>query len=248
MGELNNILQEYGIETVKETDSLEAVNDKRRVAISLIKQEALERKYLNDVQQGRDDFEGTANEAKQKFKESLKHAMTGSDLWMEGDENLKKNSEAIANIIGDVIESNIMLIAGKTGKEYQNGVEQIYAKIQEKMRAINLDASTINSQWLETRWYGQVNIVDEYIEKLKNAKEAQIDYTEATDKAYESEKKATESGASFNDRVEQTQTQLMKAANDTENFYKKIDQLIQDFSGLHIIDFLVKVKPRFLHG
>ena len=242
MGELNSILEEYGIETVNETDSLDAINEKRRVAIALIKEETLERKHLNDVQKGRDDFQGTANEAKEKFKKSLKNALTGNDLLMTADDSLRKNSEAIANIIGDVIENNITLIAGKTGEEYQKGVEQIYAKIKEKMRAIKLDESTIGSQWVEKRWYGEVNIVDEYITEIKEAKEAQDDYTEAIDAAYESEKKATESGASFNDRVDQTATQLMKAANDTENFYKKVDQLIKDYSGENIIDFLVKVK------
>lgn len=242
MGELNSILEEYGIETVKETDSLEAVNDKRRMAIALIKEETLERKHLNDVQQGRDEYGSTVSDARDKMRAQLKNAMTGSFGFLTENEEIRKNASAIANIISDVVESNISLIAGKTGDEYEKGVNKIYDTIQERMRAIGISESTISKQWLDDTLFLKNDIVGDFIEKIKSAKEEQDRYIESTDKAYEAEKKAIENGASFNDRVEQTHTQLMKAANDTDNFAKKVSQLLKDYGGQNVIDFLVKVK------
>lgn len=242
MGELNSILEEYGIETVKETDSLEAVNDKRRMAIALIKEETLERKHLNDVQQGRDEYSSTVSDARDKMRAQLKNAMTGSFGFVTENEEIRKNASAIANIISDVVESNISLIAGKTGDEYEKGVNKIYDTIQERMRAIGISESTISKQWLDDTLFLKNDIVGDFIDKIKSAKEEQDRYIESTDKAYEAEKKAIENGASFNDRVEQTHTQLMKAANDTDNFAKKVSQLLKDYGGQNVIDFLVKVK------
>lgn len=242
MGELNSILEEYGIETVKETDGMDVLNEKRRVAIALIKEETLERKHLNDVQQGRDEYASTVEEARNKMRSQLKEAVTGMYGFVSANDELRQNASAIANIISDVVEQNITLIAGKTGEEYEKGVNKIYDTIQERMRDIGISESTISKQWLDDTLFLKNDIVADFIGKIREAKEEQDRYIESIDKAYESEKKAAESGASFNDRVEQTQTQLMKAANDTENFYKKVDQLVKDYSGLNIIDFLVKVK------
>ena len=242
LGELNSILEEYGIETVKETDGMDVLNEKRRVAISLIKEETLERKHLNDVQQGRDEYASTVEDARNKMRSQLKEAVTGMYGFVSENQELRQNASAIANIISDVVEQNITLIAGKTGEEYEQGVHKIYDTIQQRMRDIGISESTISKQWLDDTLFLKNDIVGDFIGKIKDAKEAQDQYIESIDKAYEAEKKATEGGADFNDRVEQTQTQLMKAANDTDNFYKKIDKLIKDYSGLNIIDFLVKVK------
>jgi len=242
LGELNSILEEYGIETVKETDGMDVLNEKRRVAIALIKEETLERKHLNDVQQGRDEYTSTVEEARNKMRSQLKEAVTGMYGFVYENQELRQNASAIANIISDVVEQNITLIAGKTGEEYEKGVQKIYDTIQQRMRDIGISESTISKQWLDDTLFLKNDIVGDFIGKIKDAKEAQDQYIESIDKAYEAEKKATEGGADFNDRVEQTQTQLMKAANDTDNFYKKIDKLIKDYSGLNIIDFLVKVK------
>lgn len=242
MGELNSILEEYGLETVKETDSMDVLNEKRRTAISLIKEETLERKHLNEVQQGRDEYTSTINEARDKMRSQLREAMTGMFGFVTENQEIRQNASAIANIISDVVEQNISLIAGKTGEEYENGVNKIYDTIQDRMRAIGISESTISKQWLDDTLFLKNDIVGDFIGKIKDAKEEQDRYIESIDKAYEAEKKAIESGASFNDRVEQTQTQLMKAANDTDNFAKKVNQLLKDYGGQNVIDFLVKVQ------
>lgn len=243
MGELNSILEEYDLETVKETDSMDVLNEKRRAAIALIKEEALERKHLNDIQQGNDQYESSIKNAREKMRAQLKEAMSPNAVGLLSEnDDLRKNADAIANIISDVVERNISLIAGKTGDEYEKGVNKIYDIIHERMRSIGLDAGTISNQWLDNSLFLHEDIVGSFVASMKEAKEARENYTTAIDNAYETEKKAIENSASFNERVEQTQTRLMKAANDTENFAKKVEQLLKQYGGENIIDFLVKVR------
>ena len=243
MGELNSILEEYDLETVKETDSMDVLNEKRRAAIALIKEEALERKHLNDVQQGNDQYESSIKNAREKMRAQLKEAMSPNAVGLLSEnDDLRKNADAIANIISDVVERNVSLIAGKTGDEYEKGVNKIYDIIHERMRAIGLDEGTISNQWLDNSLFLHEDIVGSFVASMKEAKEAREDYTTAIDNAYETEKKAIENSASFNERVEQTQTRLMKAANDTDNFAKKVEQLLKQYGGENIIDFLVKVR------
>ena len=241
MGELNSILSEYNIEVLKETDGIDVINKKREVAISLLKQEALERKHLNDIQQGRETYESTAGAAKQKLRSDLKNAMTGM-VFLGANEELRRNAEAITNIINDIVDSNITLIANKTGEEYERGIEEIYAKIQDRMRAIGISESTIAATWRDDSLFMHNNLVQKFIDTLKDAKEQQDRYTKAVDDSYEAEKRAAEQNSTFNDKVEQTQTSLMKAANDTDKFAKKIESLLKEYGGQNIIKFLVDVQ------
>jgi len=241
MGELNSILGEYNIEQIKETDTIEQVNKKREVAISLIKQEALERKYLNDIEQGNERYETSTQQAKKEMRDSLKSAMTES-IFLSGNEEIRQNADAIANIISDIVENNIMLIADKTGDEYEKGLDKIYEKIQERMLKIGISKETVSKAWLDDSLFFHSNIVADFIKKIKEAKEAQDKYNTALEKSYNAEKEAAEQGATFNDRVEQTQNSLIKAANDTEKFTKKIEELLKQYGGQNIIDFLVKIR------
>jgi DNA repair exonuclease SbcCD ATPase subunit len=245
MGELNSILGEYDMELVKETDTQEQLNDKRRISIQLIKEEILERKHLNEVEQGRSEYEAKVEDVRKKLREDLSDAITENFLGIGTiNEEIAENAPAIANIISDVIENNISAIAGKTGDEYQKGVEKIFAEINSRMKAIGISESTLNKGWLKNSMFRMFedDIISDAINNIARAKEELDSYTEAIDNAYEAEKKAAEDGANFNDRVEQTQRRLMDAASDTDNFAKKIESLLKQYGGENIIDFLVKVK------
>lgn len=245
MGELNSILGEYDMELVKETDTQEQLNDKRRISIQLIKEEILERKHLNEVEQGRSEYEAKVEDVRKKLREDLSDAITENFLGIGTiNEEIAENAPAIANIISDVIENNISAIAGKTGDEYQKGVEKIFAEINSRMKAIGISESTLNKGWLKNSMFRMFedDIISDAINNIARAKEELDSYTEAIDNAYEAEKKAAEDGANFNDRVEQTQRRLMDAANDTDKFAKKIESLLREYGGENIIDFLVKVK------
>lgn len=241
MGELNAILDEYNLEVIKESDGLDVLKAKREKAISLIKEETLERKHLNDVQQGRETYSNKASSAKQQLLDDLRNATSGSG-FVSANEELRQNAAAITNIIDDIVEQNIMLIANKTGKEYEQGLEKIYNIIQERMRAIGISERTIAATWRDNELFQHENLVQKFIESIKDAKEENDKYTESIDKSYEAERKATENGADFNDRVTQTTAKIMQAANDTDKFASKLQALLKEYGGQNIIDFLVKVR------
>lgn len=241
LNELNSILSEYNLELVNESDSIDVINQKRNTAISLIKQEALERKYLNDIEAGRNKYESTLDAAKREMQGKLKNAFTG-DIFISANEELRNNADAISNIIGDIVEQNISLIASKEEEEYKEGVEEIFRLIRQRMLQIGISERTVYSKWSDDTFLLHNNIIKDYITTVGKAKKAQDDYNKSIEKNYEVEQKAAQKGASFNDTVGQTQRELMKAANDTDNFYKKIEKLIKDYSGENIIKFLVKVN------
>lgn len=245
MSELNSILGEYNIEQIKETDSIGEVNKKRESAISLIKQETLERKHLNDVQQGRDDYNAAIANIRNQLRENLSDAITENFLGIGTvNEEIKKKAPAIANIVSDIIEKNISAIAGKTGDEYEKGVKKIFAEIESRMYAIGISEETRSKGWLKNSVFRMFedDIVTDAIEQMVEAKQKMDDYTDAIDKNYEAEKKAAEQGATFNDRVAQTQNELMKASTDTDKFARKIEDLLKQYGGQNIIKFLVDVK------
>ena len=245
MSELNSILGEYDAELVKETDTQEQLNEKRRVGIQLIKEEILERKYLNEVEQGRKEYEAKIEDVRKQLRTDLSDAITENFLGIGTiNAEIAEKAPAIANIISDVIERNVTEIAGKTGDEYEKGIDKIFAEINTRMRAIGISESTLSKGWLKNSMFRmfQDDIITDAINNIARAKEELNEYTDALDKAYEVEKKAAADGAGFNDRVEQTQRRLMAAANDTDNFAKKIETLLKEYGGQNVIDFLVKVK------
>ena len=61
MGELNQVLEDYGLELVKENSTIDELNANRAKNIELLKQEALEREHLNNIEREREKYE-TATE------------------------------------------------------------------------------------------------------------------------------------------------------------------------------------------
>ena len=248
VAELNQILGDFNLAQIDEKSNIDEILKSREKNIQLIKEEILERKHLNDLQQGRDTYDDEVKKARERLRSNLSNAITENFFGIGTiNEEIAKNAPALTNIISDIIESNIELVANKTGDEYEKGVEKIFAKIQERLKnnkALGLSEETINSSWLENNFFRfyKSNIISNVINDLKDAKEANDQYNESVNENYEAEKRAAEQGATFNDRVEQTSDSLLKAANDTDKFYGKINQLIKDYSGQNIIDFLVRVN------
>lgn len=240
MGELNSILEDYGVELVNEKDGIDVINEKRQVAINLIKQEIVERKHLNDLEQGKETYNKATEEAKNELQEDLTNAI----LTNVSGENVRKNAPAIANIIADVVENNIMEIAGKTGEEYEKGLDKIYSIIHDRMRAIGLSEKEIAAGWMTEGLFYHANILPKYIATVKEAKEAQDTYNESTNKAYEAEKRAADANTTLKEKTDATARSLMKSANDTEALHSAINQIIKDYSGMNIIDFLVRVNAQ----
>ena len=248
VGELNQILGDFNLTQIQETDNINEVLKSREKNIQLIKEEILERKHLNELQQGRDVYEKEVKDARDRLRSNLENAITENILGVGTvNKEIAKNAPALTTIISDIIESNIDLVANKTGDEYEKGVDKIFAKIKERLKnnkALGLSDETLNSTWLEDNFFRfyKSNIITNVINDLKKAKEANDRYNESVNENYEVEKQAADQGATFNDRLQQTTDSLMAAANDTDKFYGKLNQLVKDYSGQNIVDFLVRIK------
>lgn len=243
MDELNGILEDYGIETIKEGDNIDTINEKRTQAIELIKQEAIERQRLNDIASGNDTYAQALQEAQKEMFDKLQGAETGPSIfgmvWGMDNKELQDNAAAISTIIAQQVEQNINLIAGKTGEEYQKGLNTIYANIQDKMRAIGISEKTIAKDWWDDGFFVKDNIVLKYINSCQAAAEEHDRYTTAVNKSAAAEQAAAESSTTFADRVSAVEKSLQKPTDGVHKLYENIKQLMSQYSE-NTIGFTIK--------
>jgi len=240
--ELNGILEEYGVQQIKEGDNIDAVNAKRAEAIELIKQEAIERQRLNQLDTGAQDYINKVNEAQRVLQEKLNNAETGKTIlgtvFSSGNSEIQENAAAIATIVGQVVEQNIDLIANKTGEEYQKGIDEIYKTIQDRMRRIGISEETIQKTWWDDGFFTKTNIIFDYINTLQSAKEENDRFTEAVNANAEAEREAAESTTTLESRVAAAEKSLEAAGDDVHSLHKRISQLMAQYSdnniGFHI--------------
>lgn len=248
LGELNQILGDYGLQQISEKDSLDQIAASREKNIQLIKEEIIERERLNNINAGQEKYENKLKDIRANLVESLSDAITTSFGIGTVNQEIAKNAPAIATIVESIIEENIDLIADKSGEEFEKGQQKIWDKIQQALKsnkALGLSEKTLNSVWQENDWIRwNSNIIKNTISEIKEVKEEQNRWNRAIEEHAEIQRQDAQAGATFKDRVDQTSNSLMSAANDTEKFYKKIDTLIKDYSGQNIIDFLVRVKSQ----
>lgn len=243
MDELNGILEDYGVQAVKEGDNIDTVNDKRNQAIELIKQEAIERQRLNDIASGNDTYSQALQNAQSEMAKALQGAETGGVfaglVWSTDNQELQDNAAAISTIIAQQVEQNINLIAGKTGEEYQKGLDKIYANIQEKMRAIGISEKTIAKSWWDDGFFMKTNIVQSYINNVQAAAEEHDRYTTAVNKSAAAEQAAADSSMTFADRVSAVERSLQKPTDGVHQLYENIKQLMSQYSD-NTIGFTIK--------
>lgn len=229
--ELNGILEEYGIVQIKEGDNIDTVNAKREQAIELIKREAIERQRANNLDQGEQDYQKGISDAQSEMASQLKSAMTSNSAgWVSANEEIRKNADAIQAIIGEAVKENITEIAGKTGDEYQKGLEKIYATIQQKMRTIGISEKTISEAWVTDDLFNHKNIIQGFIDKLQDLTESHDRYNDAMNKTADAERKAAEDTMTFSERVAATQRSLKGASNDVHTLYKNIQNLMSKYT------------------
>lgn len=240
MDELNGILEEYGLQAIMEGDSIDMVNAKRAQAIELIKQEGVERQRANALEQGAQNYAAQLSEAQKTLYSDLSGAMTvGTSMWGDNKE-LQQNAAAISTIIGNVVEQNITEIAGKTGEEYQKGINKIYATIQDRMRAIGISEETIQSQWFTDGLFNSRNILQNYINSIQQAREEYDRYSEAVNKASDAERAAAEGALTFSEKVEAIEKGLQKPTEGVHDLYENIKNLMSQYSN-NTIGFTIRI-------
>lgn len=233
--ELNEILKEYGITQVQEGDNIDVINKKREQAIELIKMEAIERQRANNLELGAQNYTKAVEDAKKQLYEDLQGAMTsvvnlGVTNYIADNEELQQNASIISTIIAEIAERNISLIAGKTGQEYQDGLDEMFRLIQERMRAIGISEETINTAWLDDGFFNHQNMVMAYLATLQTANEALARHTEKAEASAAAAREAADASMTFGEKVEATQRRLQGASDDVHSLYKQIKSLMSQYS------------------
>lgn len=243
MGDLNSILEEWGIAAVKEGDSLDVINEKRAQAIELIKEEALARQYANNISQGQTDYETKVNEAQSSLKEDIEDTWVGDWAGLtDVHKELKEKSAEITTVIADYVQNNIDKIAGKTGEEYKNGLREMYDEIAQRMRTMGISEETIRQEFdwrtqgtkgnWETGWQS-------YIQTVIDAKNRLNEYEESVRTVYESEKAAADSTMTFEEKVAAIGSRVRGADDDVHGLYRRIKDLMSQYS-VNTIGFTIK--------
>lgn len=233
--ELNQVLDESGVARIKEGDSIDTVNKKREMAISLIKEEAIERQRLNNIDAGNKEFDDKINSANEQLRKDLANATfysTGdtilNKMFGSADE-VREKSSAIFTVISQTVQENADLVANKTGSAYDKGLNEIYGKIRAKMEAMGVSKAALDKAWTDGGWLKQDNLVQKYIDSIQGATEAHYDYNKSINTVAEAEKRATDKTLTFSDKVAGISRALQGPNDGVHQLYKNIQKLMEKY-------------------
>lgn len=233
--ELNQVLDESGVARIKEGDSIDTVNKKREMAISLIKEEAIERQRLNNIDAGNKEFDDKINSANEQLRKDLANATFNSTgetilnkIFGSADE-VRKKSAAIFTVISQTVQENADLIANKTGSAYDKGLNEIYGKIRAKMEAMGVSKAALDKTWTDGGWLKQDNLVQKYIDSIQGATEVHYDYNKSVNAVAEAEKRAADKTLTFSDKVAGISRALQGPNDGVHQLYKNIQKLMEKY-------------------
>lgn len=233
--ELNQVLEESGVARIKEGDNIDTVNKKREMAIALIKEEAIERQRLNNIDAGNKEFEDKVNSANEQLRKDLANATfnsTGETILNKifGSANeVREKSSAIFTVISQTVQENADLVANKTGSAYDKGLNEIYGKIRAKMEAMGVSKAALDKAWTDGGWLKQDNLVQKYIDSIQGATEAHYDYNKSINAVAEAEKRATDKTLTFSDKVAGISRALQGPNDGVHQLYKNIQKLMEKY-------------------
>lgn len=233
--ELNQVLEESGVARIKEGDTIDTVNKKREMAISLIKEEAIERQRLNNIDAGNKEFDDKVNSANEQLRKDLANATfysTGDTVLnklLGSADEVREKSSAIFTVISQTVQENADLIANKTGSAYDKGLNEIYGKIRAKMEAMGVSKAALDKTWTDGGWLKQDNLVQKYIDSIQGATEAHYDYNKSVNAVAEAEKRAADKTLSFSDKVAGISRALQGPNDGVHQLYKNIQKLMDKY-------------------
>ena len=229
--ELNTILEEYGITQIKEGDNIDSINEKRKQAIELIKEEGIERQRLNAIQTAGDDYQKGVDDIGHKIEKSFKNAKydtglrnaNGTTVW--GDiKEVQKSAKMFSQIYQEIAVEN----AGKTAEE----IVRIYKDRLRRMRdakEIALSDKEINSTWFDGTFFKTETLTNyaNEIKELTNAYEKNKIVANANAKAA---KEVEEAHMSTAERVEAGRRKILNASKTADELYKNVSKIAKDFA------------------
>ena len=231
MDELNTILEEYGITQIKEGDNIDSINEKRKQAIELIKEEGVERQRLNAIQTAGDDYqkglEDKQHELEKKFKNvqydtGLRNA-NGTTVW--GDiKEVQKSAKSYAQIYQEIAVEN----AGKTSAEINRIFKEQLRRMRDEGKII-LSDKEINSTWFDGTFFKTETLTNHAngVKELTNAYEKNKIIANANAKAA---KEAGEAHMSSAERIKAGERKLLSASKTADELYKNVSKIVKDFS------------------
>ena len=231
MDELNTILEEYGITQIKEGDNIDSINEKRKQAIELIKEEGVERQRLNAIQTAGDDYQKGLENKQQELEKKFKNVQydtglrnsNGTTVW--GDiKEVQKSAKAFAQIYQQIAVEN----AGKTSAE----INRIFKEQLRQMRdakKIALSDKEINSIWFDGTLFKTETLKNHAneIKELTNAYEKNKIIANANAKAA---KEVGEAHMTSAERIKAGERKLLSASKTADELYKNVSKIVKDFS------------------
>ena len=231
MDELNTILEEYGITQIKEGDNIDSINEKRKQAIELIKEEGVERQRLNAIQTANDRFAETEKNANESLEKRLRKANyldvnQGNSISAE---ELRKSAGAAARIVSSAVIEHGNLIANKTGEELEKGRRELKRIIKERMKAAGFSDDAVNKTWVEGTIF-ETDILNDYFETMKDASSERERFIEITNKDADAQKRLSEAHMTSTERVEAGRRKILNASKTADELYKNVSQIAKDFA------------------
>lgn len=229
LGELNTILEEYGLAKLQEGASIDEVNKKREQAIELIKQEGIEQQRLNGIQTANDQFSDTEKKANEELEKRLQGALYyGKNQTYQGyAKELNENSKVVAMIVASAVREHGNLIANKTGEEFEKGQEELKKLIKERVKAAGFSDDVVNYAWKEGIF--STDILNDYIEVMKGASSERQRFVDISNKDADAQKRAAEAHTTFAERVSAGQRKMLNAHSSARELYESIKKIYEEF-------------------
>ncbi len=231
MDELNTILEEYGITQIKEGDNIDSINEKRQLAIELIKNEGVERQRLNAIQTANDEYGQKLQESQQDLASKFRNAKydtgrrnaNGTTVW--GDiKGVQEHANEISQIYHNIAVEN----AGKAGEEIIRIFKE-RLRMMKKEGKLAISDAEINATWFDGVIF-KTETLNTYNEKVKGLTKSYKESTAIADANAEAEKRQGDAQADAADRVAAGQRKLLSASKTADELYKNVSRIVKDFS------------------
>ena len=231
MDELNTILEEYGIAQIKEGDNIDSINEKRKQAIELIKEEGVERQRLNAIQTAGDDYQKELEDKQHELEKKFKNVQydtglrdnEGATVW--GDiKEVQKSAKMFAQIYHEIAVEN----AGKTGEE----IERLFKERLRRMRdakKIALSDKEINSTWFDGIFF-KTETLGNYANEVKELSDAYEKNKTVANANAKAAKEVEEAHMSSAERIEAGQRKILNASKTADELYKNVSKIVKDFA------------------
>lgn len=231
MDELNAILEEYGITQIKEGDNIDSINEKRKQAIGLIKEEGVERQRLNAIQTAGDDYQKELEDKQHELEKKFKNVQydtglrdnEGATVW--GDiKEVQKSAKMFAQIYHEIAVEN----AGKTGEE----IERLFKERLRRMRdakKIALSDKEINSTWFDGIFF-KTETLGNYANEVKELSDAYEKNKTVANANAKAAKEVEEAHMSAADRVEAGRRKILNASKTADELYNNVSKIVKDYA------------------